>query len=173
MFIDFVCGTIINMNKIVTASSNSGIGLWTSICIFFASIFGVESKNLMKKQNKVLDKALARLLENISTLGNFTNVSDFRVTWQGKLAVTLSALVETSDQVNISTNMKQKEETLAKDHEVKENKSEMPENKKSVVTKETKKIKNPNNEELLSSYSDKQLEKLKKELINEMMSQKK
>ena len=154
MFIDFVCGTISNMNKIVTASSNSGIGLWTSICIFFASIFGVESKNLMKKQNKVLDKALARLLENISTLGNFTNVSDFRVTWQGKLAVTLSALVETSDQVNISTNIKQKEEPKQ-------------------APKESENIKNPNNEELLSSYSDKQLEKLKKELINEMMSQKK
>ena len=37
---------------LLSASSNIGTGLWTSICVAFSKIFGVESKNFKNKQLK-------------------------------------------------------------------------------------------------------------------------
>lgn len=77
---------------ILTASSNTGIGLWTSICVGFCSILGTESKNYKKKQNKVLAAANLELAQQLKSLGFGYVLSDYRVTWSGKLSVTVSAL---------------------------------------------------------------------------------
>lgn len=79
---------------ILTASCNTGIGLWTSICVAFSSIFGCVSKNYKKKQQKVLDNANEELMEDLEELGDGYVLSDYRVTWSGGLKVTVSALAE-------------------------------------------------------------------------------
>lgn len=79
---------------VLTASSNTGIGLWTTICVAFSSIFGCVSKNYKKKQDKVLDNANEELMESLSELGEDYVLSDYRVTWSGGLRVTVSAVAE-------------------------------------------------------------------------------
>ena len=78
--------------KVLIASANSGIGLFTMICRGFTMILGIESKNYLKKQNKVLNQAKERLNEELASLGADYELSDMRVTWQGGLTVTVSAL---------------------------------------------------------------------------------
>ena len=82
---------------LVTASANTGRGLWTSICVFFAHIFGVESKNLLVKHNKVLTIAEERLCQKINELGPDFVIEGFRVVWETPLSVTVSALANKSD----------------------------------------------------------------------------
>ena len=81
-------------SKVLTASANIGVGLWTSICVGFANVFGVESKNYRTKQKKVLAAANKRLLSQLDALGAGYKLTDYRVTWSGKLSVTVSALAE-------------------------------------------------------------------------------
>lgn len=79
--------------RLLVASSNTGIGLWTSICVAFCNIFGKESIAYKKKQNKVLTAANSSLFSQyrkLAAAGYY--LVDYRVTWSGKLAVTVSAL---------------------------------------------------------------------------------
>ena len=78
--------------RILAASANVGIGLWTSICVSFCRIFGKESKAYRGRQKRVLDAANRRLLSQLEELGEGYVLSDYRVTWSGGLAVTVSAL---------------------------------------------------------------------------------
>ena len=71
----------------VTACSNCGIGLWTSICVSFASILGVESKNYTKKLNKVLT-AVREKLDEVAKANPQYDFRDFRVVKEGKVAYT-------------------------------------------------------------------------------------
>ena len=45
----------------LTASKNTGVGLWTSICVMFASVFGVESRNLKKKEDDISNLAMREI----------------------------------------------------------------------------------------------------------------
>ena len=86
------------MNEVtLSASANVGVGLWTSICRAFASIFGVESKNFLNKQNRILKSAEARLKSKFAELGPGYELRDYRVTWGGALSVTVSALAVKSN----------------------------------------------------------------------------
>ena len=76
----------------LTASANCGIGLWTAICVAFSSVFGVESHNFTEKQTKVLNAAKERLSEEFQGLGPGFTLIDFRVVWERKLSVTVSAM---------------------------------------------------------------------------------
>lgn len=49
-------------HKVCFGSANIGLGLWTAICLCFASFFGVESKRFTRKQNDVLSVAKKRML---------------------------------------------------------------------------------------------------------------
>lgn len=72
---------------IITASANVGIGLWTSICVVFANIFGIESKNFSKKMQRVMDKVKKDLEEQMSKYPEI-EFSDFRIVKDGSLAYT-------------------------------------------------------------------------------------
>lgn len=76
---------------LLTASSNTGVGLWTSICVFFSSIFGVESKNYTKKMNRVLGKVKSSLQSQISKHPNYV-FSDFRIVKESGLTYTGSVI---------------------------------------------------------------------------------
>lgn len=83
--------------KLLSASSNIGIGLWTSICVAFCSIFGKKSKNYQKKQDRVLNDANKQLMEKLTAVGG-TTFSDYRVVWAGKLTVTVSAITTIDEE---------------------------------------------------------------------------
>ena len=139
----------INMtNILITSSANTGLGFWTSICEMFASIFGVESKNVLKKQNKVLNKAVNRLVEKISEYNNVKSVTDFRVTWQSGLAVTLSIIIVVDNKKEVTP----KENGIPKETQNSENKKE--------------------EDDTLERFSNKEKERLKKELLEEIMNNK-
>ncbi len=74
-----------------TAASNNGVGLWTSICISFASIFGVESVNYTRKMNMVLTRVSSKLEEVMKEYPEF-EYRDFRVIKEGNLAYTASVM---------------------------------------------------------------------------------
>ena len=78
--------------KLLSASANTGIGLWTSICVAFSKIGGVESNKLTLKQSSVLEKAKRRLESRFKDLGEGWVLSDFRVTWSNLLEATVTAL---------------------------------------------------------------------------------
>ena len=63
---------------LITASSNCGVGLWTSICVFFASIFGVESTNYTKKMNRVVDSVKRKMIEKMNKYPDY-EFGDFRI----------------------------------------------------------------------------------------------
>ena len=77
---------------VVTGSANIGIGLWTSICVFFCSLAGRKSKALKKKQDKLLDIANQELSAKFQALGSGYEMVDYRVVNIGKLAVVVSAI---------------------------------------------------------------------------------
>ena len=83
------------MEKIVTitASANTGIGLWTSICVAFCSLLGRESNHFKAKQDRILRMANTRLNKLAETL-KAKCITDYRVTWSGSLSVTVSALAQ-------------------------------------------------------------------------------
>jgi len=86
-------------NKVIlSASSNNGIGLWTSICVAFCSILGKKSKNYQKKQDKVLNDANKQLMAKYKSAGGIS-LSDYRVVWESKLSVTVSALATVNKEV--------------------------------------------------------------------------
>ena len=76
-----------NKSIVLTASANVGIGLWTSICVFFANIFGIESENYSKKLQYVMDKVKKDLEEEMSKYPD-VKFSDFRIVKDGSLAYT-------------------------------------------------------------------------------------
>ena len=86
--------------KILVASSNTGIGLWTSICVAFCQIFGKESKNYKRKQEKILDAANADLRNQLKETGDNFHLVDYRVTWSQNLSVTVSALAVENNEIN-------------------------------------------------------------------------
>ena len=81
-------------SKILAASANMGTGLWTSICVAFCNIFGRESNHYRMKQNMVLSTANRRLMKQFEKMGPGYKLTDYRVTWSGRLYVTVSALAE-------------------------------------------------------------------------------
>ncbi len=76
---------------LLTASSNCGTGLWTSICVFFASIFGVESKNYTKKMEKTTKRIKDSLLEQAIKYPDY-EFEDFKIIKEGKLKYSGSLL---------------------------------------------------------------------------------
>ena len=72
---------------LLSASANVGIGLWTSICVACASIFGVESKNYTKKMERASNAVKARLLKQMNNYPDFA-FADFRIVKEGSLAYT-------------------------------------------------------------------------------------
>jgi len=78
--------------KLLVGSANMGTGLWTSICVAFCSLLGRESKNLKKKQDKVVALANNELNYQLKLLGGHYTLSDYRITWNGHLVVTVSAI---------------------------------------------------------------------------------
>ena len=78
---------------LLTASANTGMGLWTMICVAFSTIFGVESRNLRKKHTKVLKRATDRLIQQCKGYGENIEISDFRTVWNTSLSCTVSAVV--------------------------------------------------------------------------------
>ena len=76
---------------LLTASANVGVGLWTSICLAFAKVFGVESKNFSKKLNIVMDLLKEKLELQMCELPGF-EFTDFRVVKDGTLAYTATVL---------------------------------------------------------------------------------
>ena len=72
---------------LLSASANVGTGLWTSICVAFAAIFGVESKNYTKKMERANKAVKARLLKQMSEYPDFV-FEDFRIVKDGNLAYT-------------------------------------------------------------------------------------
>ena len=80
------------IQKPLVASANIGTGLWTSICVSFCSLLGRQSKNYKKKQTRLLAMANEELTNSFKALGKGYALSDYRVTWSGKLFVTVSAL---------------------------------------------------------------------------------
>ena len=72
---------------LLTASSNNGMGLWTSICAAFAGIFGVESKNVSKKCKRTAAR-VRRQLTNMMQKHPEYEYSDFRIVKDGNVAYT-------------------------------------------------------------------------------------
>ena len=80
---------------ILTASENCGIGLWTSICVGFANVFGVESLNYKRKAELVIDRVKDKLIKQIISkpeydFSNFCIVSDGRLSFTGTIIGTLN-----------------------------------------------------------------------------------
>ena len=78
---------------VLTASANTGIGLWTSICVAFAKIFGVQSANLQSKQKRValsLKKQIDRQFSELPE-GKY-ELRDYRVIFSSSLAATATAI---------------------------------------------------------------------------------
>lgn len=92
---------------ILTSSANTGIGLWTCICVMFSQIFGLQSNSYKYKQEKILDFANKELKEQLLSLGGGFVLKDYRVTWSGKLSVTVSGVA-----VREKAPQKKKENTL-------------------------------------------------------------
>ena len=80
--------------KVLTASANQGIGLWTFICRALCEVFGKESQTFRNKQRRVLDNANARLNYQLKALGPGYSLTEYRVIWFGNLSVTVSAIAE-------------------------------------------------------------------------------
>ena len=93
----------------LTASANTGIGLFTSICVACASIMGVESKNYHKKTEKVLDEANKRLMKKFEDLGPGYSINEYRVVQENVLSDTVSmvAVKECCEQNDNSDDEKQ------------------------------------------------------------------
>jgi len=116
--------------RLLTASANTGMGLWTLICVGFSQIFGCESQNYKNKQRKVLDEANKDLLDQLRRLpGNF-EISEYRVTWSDKLSVTVSALAIESDKEPDPLDI---EEEVEEEKEYEEVKVDEPKKKEPVI----------------------------------------
>ena len=85
--------------RVLVSSSNTGIGLWTTICFAFCAILGRQSKNYKKKQDKVLRVANDGLLIQLNELDGNYHLVDYRVTWSDKLSVTVSAIAQEGGEV--------------------------------------------------------------------------
>lgn len=76
---------------LLTAASNIGVGLLTSICIALVSIFGIESKNYTRKMDIALGAVKSKLEDMMSKLPDY-DFRDFRVVKEGNLAYTGSVM---------------------------------------------------------------------------------
>ena len=72
--------------------------MWTSICVGFCSIFGKKSKAYQKKQDRVLKDANEQLMAKFRSAGGVA-ITDYRVVWQHKLAVTVSVLATVDEKM--------------------------------------------------------------------------
>ena len=70
---------------ILTASSNTGIGLWTSICVGCAAIFGVQSKKYKFKMNKILNEIKSDLESQMAQYKEY-EFKDYRIIREKGLA---------------------------------------------------------------------------------------
>ena len=84
---------------VLSETANTGMGLWTSICVLFCGIFGRESLALKKKQDRILSTANRRLIFKLQKLGPGYAITDYRVVYQSTLSVTVSgiAVLEKTD----------------------------------------------------------------------------
>lgn len=80
-----------NKNIVLTASANVGVGLWTSICIAFANIFGVRSHNYNAKLEYVMNLVKEKLKAQMDKYPG-VQFSDFRIVQDGKLAYTATVI---------------------------------------------------------------------------------
>ena len=98
------------IQKTLAASANMGVGLWTSICVAFCSLLGRQSQNFKRKQVRLLAMANEDLNKSFKKLGKGYVLNDYRVTWSGKLSVTVSALAinnnatEEETEIDITAN---------------------------------------------------------------------
>ena len=78
---------------VLTASANTGIGLWTSICVSFASIFGCPSSNLQRKQKRVAQSLKSQIEKQFAALpeGEY-ELKDYRAVFSKPLAGSASAI---------------------------------------------------------------------------------
>lgn len=76
-----------NKNIVLTASANIGVGLWTSICLAFANIFGVQCKHYNVKLQCVMNLVKKELQKEMDKYPG-VQFSDFRIVQDGKLAYT-------------------------------------------------------------------------------------
>ena len=81
---------------VVSESTNMGIGLWTSICVAFCSIFGRSSRALNAKQNSLVSFAVGNINRKLLQYPNYEAV-DLEVKTYGKstMMITVSVLLET------------------------------------------------------------------------------
>ncbi len=86
------------VQKILTASANSGMGIWTMICFCFSSIFGISSKNYRRKQEKVISTAKNSISLQLKKLEPDYYISNLTITNNGPLSVTIVAVV-TNDKL--------------------------------------------------------------------------
>ena len=83
--------------KILTASANTGVGVWTAICLWFSMIFGSQSKNYLKKQNKILRIANSSIEEQIKQIGPGFRITDYRLVTTGFLSISITAIATNED----------------------------------------------------------------------------
>ena len=77
-----------------------GIGLWTSICCFFAHLFGTEAKRLESKRNEILNEAIRMVTRYAERQGY--EVQDVNVTWPDLLSVCVVAVCALKNEQNSS-----------------------------------------------------------------------
>ena len=77
---------------ILTATSNLGIGLFTSICVACANLIGVESKRLKAKQEKVLQQVKDDIDRQLKELPGY-EIVDARANSIGNLNIELVVIV--------------------------------------------------------------------------------
>ena len=84
---------------VLSETANTGMGLWTSICVLFCSIFGRESLAFKMKQDRILRTANRRLIFKLQKLGPGYTITDYRVVYDSTLSVTVSgiAVLEKTD----------------------------------------------------------------------------
>lgn len=106
------------MNAVIlTSSANTGIGLWTSICVAFAGILGCESKNYKRKQQRILKKANKELYKQLEELGPGYELFDYRVVETGRLSITVSAIAKNPNEEQSFSMINAKEQVEEKAEE--------------------------------------------------------
>ena len=86
-----------NERKVLTANATVGIGMWTSICVMFAGIFGVQSFNLKKKQMIVLDSLIESMQDKIRKYAQFYKPVGMDLWFSGPLKATMSLTMEETE----------------------------------------------------------------------------
>lgn len=102
-----------NKNVVLTASANVGVGLWTSICVACANVFGVRSDHYNAKLEYVMDLVKKKLKAQMDKYPG-VQFSDFRIVQDGKLAYTATVIgfgcVDTETKAVVKESIEEHEE---------------------------------------------------------------